>query len=76
MTAGSTSGDDASDPLPSYRRGLWFDESYITIRGLILNPSFAMSMWVRPTTGGNLFSISNLDTSDVGMENFLNAKFT
>lgn len=41
----------ATDPIPIYKRGFWFDGAqYATIDNLILNTSFTIKLWVRPTS--------------------------
>ena len=50
---GSTpdTGDiEDDDPLPVYKRGLWFDgeDAYLSIQDLRLNFNFALEFWLRP----------------------------
>lgn len=47
------------DPTPIYKRGLWFDSSYISITDLMLNHSWTMHFWVNIHRDGTLFSIAH-----------------
>lgn len=69
---------DPNAPVPIWRRGYWFDgSSYLTIRNLILNHSFTVSLWIRPTAQNNeLFTINYNDSSAVGIEQLLNIRLT
>lgn len=40
---------EADDPIPIYKRGMWFDgdDDCMEITGLSLNPTFTLEAWVR-----------------------------
>jgi len=62
LISGTSFGGDAFEPIPVYRRGLWYDGGkFVSIDGLSLNHSFTLSLWTRPSLGGSLFSISKND---------------
>lgn len=65
-------------PVPIWRRGYWFDgTSYLTINNLIMNHSFTVSMWIRPSAENDeLFTINFNDSSAVGNEQLLNIRLT
>ena len=59
VISGEKAGPDDFDPLPIYRRGLWFGGAqYSTIYNLVFNVSYTFKMWIRPSSSGNLFSIN------------------
>jgi hypothetical protein len=65
------SGAGDSEPLPVYRRGLYYDgDSYSTVTGLVLHHSFTLEFWVRIEGNGNIYSISRPDYSQTGSEDY------
>ncbi|MEE4247710.1 MAG: hypothetical protein V2I33_20090 [Kangiellaceae bacterium] len=49
------------DPYLIEERGLWFDgnRQFLTIKSLVINHDFTMSMWIKPHGSGAIFSSSD-----------------
>jgi hypothetical protein len=53
------SGEASEQPLPVYRRGLWFDGGdSLVADGLVLNTAFTLELWVLVSTPGQLLTIT------------------
>ena len=64
---------EASDPRPIFKRGLWFDgDDFLNVTGLVLNHSFTIRAWVRPSSDGNLLSVNQSIYTGVDSECWLN----
>jgi hypothetical protein len=52
------------DPIPIYKRGLWFDGhgKFLKLLQLQLNTDFTLMFWVHPMEPYNLMTISSLMT--------------
>jgi hypothetical protein len=72
IQGGSETADDSFDPTPIYKRGLWFDNSYMIVRNISLNNSFSISLWARVSGAGNLYSINRSSSTEIGIENYFN----
>lgn len=75
MRGGITASPEATDPLPLYLRGAYFDgvKDFMTIAGgLILNHSFTLRTWAKVLdTNGRFFSINRNDYAFIGAEEYL-----
>ena len=78
VTGGETDDYELFDPIPIYKRGLWFDQSYLSITNLMLNHSFSIHFWVNVINDGTIFSISHGGQLFVlkTQENMINVKYT
>jgi hypothetical protein len=59
VVGGSDSlSSDANDPLPIYRRGLYFDgfDDYLSVTNFRLHYEFTVTAWVRVTGGNNILT--------------------
>ena len=68
------SGDPANDPMPIYRRGLYFDgiDDYLKINNFRLHYEFTITAWVRVTGGKNIFSSNRVSYTELNDENSIN----
>lgn len=66
--------EQADDPLPIYKRGLWMDgvDDFVNLFGLTVALEHTVEMWIRPEVeGGVIFSISKISHAAPGDEDLL-----
>ncbi|CAG9335177.1 unnamed protein product [Blepharisma stoltei] len=53
---------DANDPIPSYKRGYYFNGNSYVVSSVMIAPAFAISIWVKPIVAGNILSKHHLNS--------------
>ncbi|MEE4247999.1 MAG: hypothetical protein V2I33_21615, partial [Kangiellaceae bacterium] len=70
---GEVEGTEVTDPLPIYKRGLYFDGTkMMTFQNLVFHNTFMLEIWVRPQANGNIFSLNQPVTTGENSENAVN----
>jgi hypothetical protein len=72
VVGGSDSlSSDANDPLPIYRRGLYFDgfDDYLSVTNFRLHYEFTVTAWVRVTGGNNILTSNRNSYTEPNDEN-------
>lgn len=74
---GTSAIEGGTAPLPVYHRGIYFEDSFLTIGNLILNHTWTITLWIRPdSSSGNLFSVNTNANTSPGSEQYINLMIT